>query len=70
MCNRICLVQRCNCRTAYKTKTTRLLFGACMSQIESGTTRCSTKSMLAKSFAEARRVLKAQGHLVVMFGHS
>jgi adenine-specific DNA methylase len=26
--------------------------------------------MLAKSFAEARRVLKAEGHLVVVFGHS
>jgi len=28
------------------------------------------ESMLAKSFAEARRVLKAEGHLVVVFGHS
>ncbi len=28
------------------------------------------ESMLAKSFEEARRVLKADGHLVVMFGHS
>lgn len=28
------------------------------------------ESMLAKSFAEASRVLKADGHLVVVFGHS
>ena len=28
------------------------------------------ESMLAKSFEEARRVLKPDGHLVVMFGHS
>lgn len=28
------------------------------------------EQMLAKSFAEARRVLKADGHLVVIFGHS
>lgn len=28
------------------------------------------ESMLAKSFGEARRVLKTSGHLVVMFGHS
>jgi putative DNA methylase len=28
------------------------------------------EAMLAKSFAEARRVLKPDGHLVVMFGHS
>ena len=28
------------------------------------------EKMLAKSFGEARRVLKADGHLVVMFGHS
>lgn len=28
------------------------------------------ESMLAKSFAEARRVLKPDGHLVVVFGHS
>ncbi|MBM1169933.1 DUF1156 domain-containing protein [Microvirga arabica] len=28
------------------------------------------ESMLAASFSEARRVLKAEGHLVVVFGHS
>jgi putative DNA methylase len=28
------------------------------------------ESMLAKSFVEARRVLKSDGHLIVMFGHS
>jgi putative DNA methylase len=28
------------------------------------------EDMLAKSFSEARRVLKTEGHLVVMFGHS
>jgi putative DNA methylase len=28
------------------------------------------ETMLAKSFAEARRVLKPRGHLVVIFGHS
>jgi putative DNA methylase len=28
------------------------------------------ESMLAKSFGEARRILKPDGHLVVMFGHS
>ena len=28
------------------------------------------ENMLAKSFAEARRVLKPSGHLVVIFGHS
>jgi putative DNA methylase len=28
------------------------------------------ESMLAKSFSEARRVLKPDGHLVVVFGHS
>lgn len=28
------------------------------------------ESMLAQSFAEARRVLKPEGHLVVVFGHS
>ncbi len=28
------------------------------------------ETMLAKSFSEARRVLKTNGHLVVMFGHS
>ena len=28
------------------------------------------ETMLAKAFAETRRVLKAEGHLIVMFGHS
>jgi adenine-specific DNA methylase len=40
---------------------------------ESGRVRHDTEfyeAMLAKSFSEARRVLKPDGHLVVVFGHS
>src|SRR5262249_20856989 len=33
-------------------------------------TRTFYQSMLARSFEEARRVLKPQGHLTVIFGHS
>ncbi|MFI6496658.1 hypothetical protein [Nonomuraea typhae] len=33
-------------------------------------TRDFYESMLARSFAEARRVLKANGHMTVIFGHS
>ena len=36
----------------------------------SATTRTSTRCPLSKAFAEARRVLRPDGHLVVVFGHS